>query len=221
MINCPGKENINLTQHNNDKENKNVPHTHKETSFYQTRFNMKNIKSVSLQHLKKPQEVKNFNTSTFVEKCNMNALEKSLPKLPLRDIWKNDNSTKDFGSELPLKKNTFKKPFFSDLNNLPQTIQSTNYALKLKFQNNASQLLQNSLNTTNNTRYFKPSLSQPIPSSQKLYPLTESSNTSFFTSETEILSSATNQNINTLEPNSFRYINQPFNMDDIWKNYRY
>lgn len=220
ITNCPGKENINLTQHINDKETKNMPVAHYEPTHYQPRFNMKNNKSVGLQFSRKQQEVKNLNTSTsFVDNYNMNALNNSLPKLPLRDIWKNDNSTKDFGCTLPQKNHVFKKPFAPERNYLSQTVPSTNYALNSKFQNKTSQLLPNSLNTTKSSQYFKPSYSLPVSQSQKSYPITDNSNTSFFTSETELLSSATYQNINTLEQNGYNYINQPFSMDDIWKNY--
>jgi len=125
--NYPSKENFNLFK-NSDKEYKNIsPVTHMETPPYASRFNMNNQKFVDLQFSHKQQEVQHFDTSnSLVEVCNMNALENTLPKLPLRTIWTNDNSSKDFGCTLSTKIHAFKKPFSSNLNCLSITKQSTN-----------------------------------------------------------------------------------------------
>lgn len=197
------KENINYIPHNNYKENHNVmPGT-------QPRFNMINPRSVSLQVSQKQQEVKLNTSASFVDKCNLNLMGNNLPKLPLRTIWTN-NSLTDFE---PPKSNPFRKLFSSDLNCSSQTIQSINYASDLKFQNKTPILP----NTFNNSRYFKLPYSPPTSCSQKLYPIAENMSSSFFTSDIET-SFSTGQNLDLFELNSFG-INQPFNMDDIWKNY--
>lgn len=219
MADCPSKDNINTMQFQSDKENKNtMPVPYMKTPIYPTRFNMNLChKSVSLQ-ISQKQEIQQLNTSTsFVEKSNMNSLENSLPKLPLRTIWTNDNRSKEFGCTLPLKNNSFRKPFSPGLNCSSQTMQSTNYEQKSTLQNK-TQILPNPLNTINNSRFFKSSHSVSATPNQKLYPIAENMNTSFFTPNIEKPSTAV-QNMNSLESNSLGYINQPFNMDDIWKNY--
>lgn len=220
MTICPNKDNVNTTQLQDDKENKNMmPVNSVKTPHCSTRrFNINSHKSVSLQISQKRQETQDLNTSTSsIEKFNLNSLENSLPKLPLRTIWTNDNRSKNFGSTLPLEINSFGKPFSPNLNCLPQNVQSTNYVQKSKFQNETS-VLPNPMNTTNNSRYSKSYSVSTAAQNQKLYPITENMNTSFFTSDDE-KSSTAGQNMNLLELNSLNYINQPFNMSDICKNY--
>jgi len=215
LTNCSGKENISLTQDKNRKENKNIM---PETSFYSGRFDVQNSKFVGPQIFQKHQEMKCLNTSTsFVEKFNMNSLENSLPKFPLRTIWTNDSSLKDFGYTLPLQNNVFKKPFSSGLNCMSHTMQNTNCLLKSKFQNKT----QDPLNSINVSQYFRSSFSHSNLVDKKLHPVVTNTNTSFFTSGSDKSSSAINKSVNTLESNSFSCINQPFNMDDIWKNDQY
>lgn len=193
------KENINYILRNNYKENHNVlPST-------QPRFNMKNPRSISLQVSHKQQEVKANVSASFVDKCNMNLLGNSLPKLPLHTIWTN-NSLTDFE---PPKSDPFRKLFSSNLNCSSQIIQNKNDAPDFKFQNK----IPISPNTFNNSRYFKLPYSPPGP---KLYPIAENMSSSYFTSDFET-SFSTGQNLDPFEMNSFG-INQPFNMD-IWKNY--
>jgi len=217
--NNPSKDNIDITQFKNEKENKNTsPINHMETPLYPTRFNMNSHKSVSLQISQKQQEIQLNTSASFVEKCNMNSLENSLPKLPLRTIWTNDNTSRDFKCTLPLKNNSLKKPFSPSLNCMSQTMENTNYVLKSKFQNK-SQVLPSPLNTINNSKFLK-SYSVSTTQSQKLYPIAENTNTSFFTSDIE-KSSVACQNISSLESNTLKYINQPFNTDNIWKDYPY
>lgn len=216
--NCPTQENVNLAQlQNYDKEYKNIaPVAHMDTPLYPSKFNMNHQKSLGLQFSQKQQEVKKLDTSnSFVEKCNMDALENSLPKLPLRTIWTNNNSTKDFGCTLPSKIHTFKKPFSLNLNCL-STTQSTNYMLNSKH----SQVVPNPTSMVNNSRYFKSSYPLSASSGQKLNQVLENMNTSFFSVGNEKLSSATGQNVNTLEQHSFgcTSFTQPFKMDDIWKD---
>jgi len=215
--NCFSKENVNLTQHkNDDKEYKMIaPVTLMDTTVCPPRFNMNNQKLVGLQLSQKQQEVKKLNTlNSFVDKYNMNELENSLPKFPLRTIWTNDNSSKDFGCTLPTKVHTFKKPFSSNLNCLSTTKQSTNYMLNSRYQNE-SQVIPTITNNISTSRYFKSSYS-----GQKLHPIVENMDT-FFTVDNEKLSPVIGQNINTLEQYSLGCINQPFNMDDIWKDNQY
>lgn len=222
---CPNKENVNLAQHkNNDKKYKSFsPITHMETPLHPSRFNVNNPvnkeKFVGLQFSKKQQEVKKLNKSnSVVENCNMNELENSLPKLPLHTVWTNDNSSKDFGCTLPTKTHSFKKPFSPNLNYLPTTKQSTNYMLNSKFQKQ-SQVIPHLMNKINSSRYFKSSYPLSASLEQKLHPLAENMNKSFFTMDNEKQSPVTGQNINTLEQYS-GCINQPFNMDNIWKDYQ-
>jgi len=217
---CPRKENVNLTQHkNNDKEYNNfTPVTQMET--HPSRFNVNNHKLVGPQFSQKRQEVKKVNTSnSVVENCNMNELENSLPRLPLHTVWTNDNSLKDFGCTLPAKIHTFKKPFSSNLNYLSTTKQSNNYNMfNSKFQKQP-QVIPNPMSKINSSSYFKSSY--PLSLGQKLHPIAENMNTSFFSTDNEKSSAPiTGQNINTLEQFSSGCINQPFNMDDIWKDYR-
>lgn len=218
--NYSSKENTDLMQLNIESENKNMPVGIMENPHNPARFNTNNYKSVSLQYSHKQQEVKQFNSSaSFVGKCNMNALDNSLPKSPLRTIWSNDNTSKDFGCSLSLKNNVLRKPISAELNCLSQTTQSTNYAQKSTlFSNKTSQVLPKQLTTVNNSRYLK---SLPSSSDQKLYSTTENMNTSFFTSDNEKSSSAIGQNINDSEPNILSCSKQPFKMDDIWENYHY
>lgn len=218
--NCPRKEN-NLTQHkDNDKEyNNSTPVTHIET--HPSRFNVDSQKFVGLQFSQKHQEVKKLNTSnSVVENCNMNELENSLPRLPLRTVWTNNNSLKDFGCTLPTKIHTFKKPFSSNLNYLSTSKQSTNYVLNSKFQKQP-QVIPNPMSMINSSRYFKSSYPLSASLGQKLHPIAENMNTSFFSMDNEKPSApVTDQNINTLEQYSLGCINQPFNMDDIWKDHQ-
>ncbi|XP_060852513.1 uncharacterized protein LOC132930589 [Rhopalosiphum padi] len=192
-----------------------APVTLMDTTVCPPRFNMNNQKLVGLQLSQKQQEVKKLNTlNSFVDKYNMNELENSLPKFPLRTIWTNDNSSKDFGCTLPTKVHTFKKPFSSNLNCLSTTKQSTNYMLNSRYQNE-SQVIPTITNNISTSRYFKSSYS-----GQKLHPIVENMDT-FFTVDNEKLSPVIGQNINTLEQYSLGCINQPFNMDDIWKDNQY
>jgi len=219
--NCPSKENVNLAQHkNNDKKYNNfAPVTHMETPLQPSRLNVNNQKFVGIKFSQKQQEVKKLNTSnSVVENCNMNELENSLPRLPLHTVWTNDNSSKDFGCTLPTKMHTFKKPFSSNLNYLSTTKQSTNYMLNSKFQKQ-SQVIPNPMSKINSSRYFKSSYPLSASLGQKLHPIAENTNTSYFTMDNEKPSSVTGQNINALEQYS-GCINQPFNMDNIWKDYQ-
>lgn len=218
---CPRKENVNLTQHtNNEKEYNNfAPVTHMETPVHPSRFNVNDQKFVGLQFSQK-QEVKKLNKpNSVVENCNMNELENSLPRLPLRTVWTNDNSLKDFGCTLPTKIHRFKKPFSSNVNYLSTSKQSTNYMMNSKFQKQ-SQVIPNTMSKINSSRYFKSSYSLSESLGQKLHPISENMNSSFFTMDNEKTSPVTGQNINTLEQYSSGCINQPFNMDDIWKDYQ-
>lgn len=218
MTSCSSKESINLAQDKNQKENKNIM---PKTSFYSGKFDVQSSKSVGSQIFQKHQEVKCLNSSTsFVEKYNMNSLENSLPKFPLRTIWTNDNSSKDFEYTLPLQNNVFKTPFSSGLNCMSHnshTIQNTNHVLKSKFQNKT----QDPLNLINVSQYLKSSFLHSQLVDKKLHPIVGNTNTSFFSSGSDKSSTAINQSVNTLESNSFSRINQPFNMGDIWKNYQY
>lgn len=217
IANYSSKENNKLTQVKNDQENKNImPITHLETSLHSIKIDTKSPKLISQQFFQKHHEPKSLNTSTsFIEKCNMNALENSLPKYPLRTIWTNDNSSKDFGCTLPLQNNAFKKQISSTLNCSSQTMQNTNYVLKSKIKNE----IQDPSNLTNVSQYLQSSISLSKFTDHKLHPIPENMSTSFFTSDVDKLSSAINQNVRTLESNSLNFINHPFNMDDIWKNY--
>lgn len=223
MTNCSSKENINSTQLKNDQENKNISSDCSSDSLhYAAKFSMKNYKSASLQFSQYSQEKNKHTTSTsFTENSNMNVLKNSSPKLPLRTIWNKDNRTEDFKSILPSKNNSTRNPFSSDLNCLSQTISTTNYVVQSKLLNKAH-ALPNSLTTVNNPKYFKPSYLVSPTLDQKLYtiPEEESTNSSFFTSDNDKLSSTSDENINILEQNSFNFINHPFNIGDIWKDYR-
>lgn len=196
-------ENINYTKYNS-KEGHVMLGT-------QTRFNMKNPRSVSLQVSQKQQEVKENNISTvsLVDKCNMSLLGNSLPKFPLRTIWTN-NSLTDFECTLPPKSNPFRKPSSSGLDCLPQSEQRKNYTQTLKFQNKTP-MLPNPLNTVNNSSYFKLPYPPSLSSSQKLYPISENMSTSDI--ETSF---STGQDLDSFSTN------QPFNINninDIWKDY--
>lgn len=219
ITNYTSKENTNSVQQKIERGKKNMPVTNMENSHYPTRFFTNNYKSISLQQ--NQQEIKQLNSKTsFVGKCNMNALDNSLPKLPLRTIWSNDNTSKDFGCSLSLKNNASRKPVSTGLNCLSQTTQNSNYALKSTFSNKTSQVLPNLSTTFNNSRYLKSS-SVSSSSSQILYSTTENMNTSFFTADNEKSSLATDQNINVLEPNTLSCSKQPFNIEDIWGNHHY
>lgn len=215
--NCPSKENVNSTQHkNNDKEYQIVaPVTHMDTSVHPSRFSMNNQKFVGLQLSQKQQEVKKLNTlNSFVD---MNELENSLPKFPLRTIWTNDNSSKDFGCSLPTKPHTFKKLFPSNLNCLSNTKQSTNYMLNSKYQKQ-SQVIPTTTNKVNSSRYLKSSYPLSAYSGQNAHPIVDNLNTSFFSLDNEKLSAVSGQNVNALKQYSLGCTNQPFSMDDIWKD---
>lgn len=221
MSNCLSIENHNSTQHNNyeeDKDNLSVV-THMETLHYPSKCSMKNHNSVSLQFSLQPQEGNKLNTLT--EPYNMNELKNSLPKLPLRTIWKKDNQTNNFESILPSKNHSLRNPFSPGLHLPSQTTSTTNYVLKSKFQNKA-QVLPTSRTTINNASCYKSSYLVPTSPNPKLFPIPENDNTnsSFFTSDNDKLSSTIGENINILEQNSFNFINHPFNLGDIWKDYR-
>ena len=142
--NYSSNENVNLTQHkHNDKEYKNiVPVTPMVTS-HPSRFNVNNQKFVDLQLPQKQQEVKQLNLlNSLEENFNINELENSLPRLPLRTVWTYDNSSKDFGCTLPTKLHTFKKPFSTNLNCSSTTKQNTNYIVNSKLQKQ-SQVIPN------------------------------------------------------------------------------
>lgn len=221
--NCSSKENINSTQLKNDQENKTTLSDYsQDSSHYAAKFSIKNCKSASLQFSQYLQEKNKLNTSTSCkENSNISVLKNSSPKVPLRTIWNKDNSTEDFKCILPSKHNSIRKPFPSHINCLSQTIPITNNVVKSKILNKAH-VLPNSLTTMNNSKYFKPSYLVSPSLDQKLYtiPENESTNSSFFTSDNDKLSSTIDENINILEQNSFNFINHPFNLGDIWKDYR-
>lgn len=221
--NCSSKENIYCTEPKNDQENKSTSSDCSQNSpHYAAKFSMRNCKSASLQVSQYLQEKNKHNSSnSFTESSNMNVLKNSSPKVPLRTIWNKDNRAEDFKCFLPSNYNLIKKPFSSDLNCLSQTIPTTNYVVKSKFPNKAH-VLPNSLTTINNSKYFKPSYLVSPSRDQKLYTLPEdgSTNFSFFTSDNDMLSSTIDENINILEQNSFNFINHPFNLGDIWKDYQ-
>lgn len=228
MIKCPSKENMTSTHdHKNDQENKNtLSVTHVESYFYPAKFNIKKHKSVSLQLSQHSREENILDISTsFGEKCDINVLKNSLPKLPLRTIWNNPNNhnrTNDYEYTIPSKNNLIKNSFSSSLNYLPHSVPAANHAFKSKLQNK-SQVFPNPVTTVNNSRYIKSSYSVSTPPNQKLYPIPENEdpNSSFFTSVNDkTLSSNIGENINILGQNSFNCINHPFNIGDIWKDYR-
>lgn len=223
MTNCLNKENINLTQLKNDQENKNTSSDCPQDSTHNAaKLSMKNCKSVSLQFSQYLQEKNKLNTSiSFSENSNMNVLKSSSLKLPLHTIWNKNNRTEDFKCILPSKNSSIINPFSSDLNCLSQTVPTTNYVVKSTFLNK-THVLPNSLTTMNNSKYFKSSYLVSPSLDQKLHtmPESESTNSSFFTSDNDKLSSTIGENINILEQNSFNFINHPFNLGDIWKDYR-
>lgn len=214
MVDCPNKDIINIVQQHNDRENKNLmPATYTETPINPAIFN-KNLhqKSVSLQTSQKRQEIQQLNTSTsFIDKFDMKSLENSLRKLPLSTIWtNNDNRSKEFGCTLPLKNNTFEKPYLPDLHFSSQAMQGTNYEQKSTLQNK-TQVLPNPLNTINNSSYFISSNPLTTTPNQNVYPIAENMNTSFFTSNIAGQSMSTaSQNMNYLESNSSSYINETY-----------
>lgn len=215
ITSCASKENMSLVQYKNDNENKNIMSvTPVENLLHSAKFNTKNFIP---QHFQK-KEV-NLNTSTsLVEKCNMNLLENSLPKFPLRTIWTNANNSKDFECSSSFKNKAFRKPCLSNLNCSSQTVQNTNYVLKSKFQNTIS----DPLNTVNVSQYFKSPFLISKFTDHKLHPIPENMSTSFFSTDIDNLTLATGgQNLNTLEKNSLSSSNQTLNLDNIWKNYQY
>lgn len=201
MGKCSSVENINLTQQTNDEENQNtIPVSSCQKSpVYSAKFNKKNNQFFGLQVSQQQQKIKDPNTSTcFVDKFKMNALGKSLPKLPLRTIWTNDNVSQNFMCTAPSKTNTLRKPFSSGLNCLLPTVQSTNYVPKSMFQHK-TQVLSNS---SNNSRYSKSSYLLPSYSSHKSYSIPKNTCTSVFPSDHEKISSTYGS----------------LNIDDIWKD---
>lgn len=218
ITNYTSKENVNLTQQQNDRKNENIMTINHMKTHYPTKFNMSIPNSVNLQFSQNKHDIKKPKIPTSLEdKFNMIPLKNSLPKLPLHTIW-TSNSAKDFGCTLPLAKNAFRKQFPSNLNCMPQAIQSTNHVMNSEYQTQ-TQVQPKPSTTINNSRFLKTKYSLSTPSSRKLYPITENMNTSFFTSDIENPSPASGMNSNTLIPNSLNCVNQPFNMDSIWKNW--
>lgn len=204
MVSYTNQKNSNLTKYQTDKENQNLTVSQTEVPLHLSRCNTKNHRSVSLQISQRQQEIKNLSTSiSILEKCDINAVENSLPKVPLCTIWTNDNNSNNLRHSSS-SNNTFKKPFsYPNTNYLPQNVTSKNYVIKTKFQDE-TEVTKNSLNTINSYRYFPPSF---MSQSHKLYPSNININTSFLTSEIEKINSATDQNVNDLELNSSSYRN--------------